>query len=128
MALRTFGPVLPHCLAVAAASEDVQQQETGRDARVIPSYCYDVISVDNRHMPKYFFVTVSHTVSIQSVDTPAESIQLADMLLVTPAESIKSADTLFDCLHETTFGCLVLVPSGSERIPIRIFWRLQDLA
>ena len=47
-------------------------------------------------MPKYFFVTVSDTVSIQSVDTPAESIQLADMLLVTPAESIKSADTLFD--------------------------------
>ncbi|CAE7876351.1 Hif1an [Symbiodinium microadriaticum] len=27
LALRTFGPVLPHCLAVAAASEDVQQQE-----------------------------------------------------------------------------------------------------
>ena len=59
-------------------------------------YAYDVISVDNRHIPKYFFVTVSDTVSIQSVDTPAESIQLADMLLVTPAESIKSADTLFD--------------------------------
>ncbi|CAE7418783.1 Hif1an [Symbiodinium sp. CCMP2456] len=27
LALRAFGPVLPHCLAVAAASEDVQQQE-----------------------------------------------------------------------------------------------------